>query len=100
MARSKESQSKHDSMVRKDAQELKKRGFNVQADVEGFPRPDTIGGYRPDIIATKGGRKKIIEEVETPESKDITRSEKQRRAFKREADRSNGSTSFIRKIAK
>lgn len=36
MARKKQSQSKHDSLVRKDANDLKKKGFDVKADIPGF----------------------------------------------------------------
>ena len=58
--RSKKSQSKHDAEVRKIANDLKQKGYEVDADVKGFKKPDTIGGYRPDVVATKGAQKKSM----------------------------------------
>lgn len=71
MARSQRSQSAHDKKVREEANKLKRQGFDVDADVSGFQKPKTIAGYRPDILATKGKQRKIIE-VETHDSKDST----------------------------
>jgi len=59
--RSKTSQSKHDTEVRRIARDLKNKGYEVKADVKGFPQPKTVGGYRPDVVATKGKQRKIIE---------------------------------------
>ena len=95
MARSKRSQSKHDAEVRKTATRLKRQGYSVKADVSGFPQPETIGGVRPDVLATKGKQKQIVE-VETPESVDSARDQKQQQTFQRAADRSTN-TSFTRK---
>ncbi len=39
--RSKGSQSKHDAEVNKLAKELAKKGYDVQADVRGYPQPGT-----------------------------------------------------------
>ena len=69
MARSKRSQSKHDAEVKRTAAKFKEQGFDVKADLRGFSRPDTIGGYRPDVVATKGRQREIVE-VETPDSVD------------------------------
>ncbi len=87
MARSKKSQTDHNEKVRQIANQLDKQGYDVQADVSGFPKPDTIGGLRPDVIAKKPGERKIIE-VETPDSLNDTRAEKPRTTFKDAADRS------------
>ena len=54
MARSRKLQSKHDKRVRHIARRYEAQGFEVKADVGGFSRPDTIGGYRPDVVAKKG----------------------------------------------
>ena len=96
MPRSKQSQSKHDAEVKRIAKELKEKGFDVQADVSGFPKPDTIQGYRPDILAQKGKKKRIIE-VETPDSLKSARDLKQQKAFRDEANKDEGTT-FRRKI--
>lgn len=97
MGRSKRSQSKHDGRVRRIAQKLERDGYDVQADVTGFAQPDTIGGYRPDVIAKKPGQRKIVE-VETPDSVDRARDQAQQRAFRKAADRSR-KTTFRREIA-
>ena len=54
MPRTKMSQSQHDAEVRRIADQLKEQGYVVTADVSGFPRPESVGGIRPDIVATKG----------------------------------------------
>lgn len=78
--RSARQQSKHDARVRKVAGGYKSQGWKVKADVRGYSAPRTIYGKRPDVIATKGKRARIVE-VETRASmkKDIP----QRNAFKR-----------------
>lgn len=63
--RSPKGQSSHDALVRRIAAGYKGRGYTTAADVEGYPRPPVIGGHRPDVVATKGRERKIIE-VETP----------------------------------
>lgn len=85
--RGKASQSKHDRMVEKIAQDYEDKGYDVSADVEGYSQPPTIGGYRPDIVATKGGQETIVE-VETPDSVNNPRDIAQQGAFRRAARRS------------
>jgi hypothetical protein len=97
MSRSKRSQSKHDTRVRRIAEKLERQGYDVQADVSGFPQPATIGGYQPDVIAKKPGERKVIE-VETPDSVASARDQAQRQAFREAADRSK-KTTFRREIA-
>lgn len=97
MPRSKSSQSKHDAKVRELAKKLKQQGFDVNADVSGYAKPKTLGGYRPDIIATKENQRKILE-VETPDSVDSSRDLKQQAAFKRIAQQSKN-TVYRREIA-
>ena len=89
MPRSKRSQSKHDTEVRRIAKQKQKQrqGYDVQADIPGFAKPDTIRGYRPDVIALKG-KKREIYEVETPDSKNSARDQGQQKAFSETADRS------------
>ena len=98
MPRSKTSKSKHDAEVRRNANRLEKQGYEVRADVSGFKRPDTIGGYRPDVVGTKGRRREVIE-VETPDSVGSARDIKQQRAFQQAANRSSN-TVFKRKVTK
>ena len=98
MPRRKSSQSKHDREVRRTANSLKRKGFKVEADVSGFDRPDSIRGYRPDVVARKGW-KRVIVEVETPDSVNSVRDVRQQQAFKAAAKTAKH-TSFRRKIAK
>ena len=77
-------QSKHDAKVKQLAQELEQQGWYVQADVQGFERPDPIGKYRriPDVLATKSGAERLIE-VETSQTMD--RDKEQHSTFRRSA---------------
>jgi Holliday junction resolvase len=61
------SKKTHDRKVRQLANELKRQGFRVEADINGFETPDGIGkgDHIPDILATKGNKTKIVE-VDTP----------------------------------
>lgn len=98
MTRSKRSQSKHNSQVRKEVEKLEDKSYKVKADIPGYEQPDTIGGYRPDYVAKKS-RKRIIGEVETTDSVDSSRDQKQQKAFEQAAKRSKN-TSFKRTITK
>ena len=84
--RGQSSQSKHDRKVRETAKDYEARGYNVSADVAGYPQPPTIGGYRPDVVAKKGGQETIVE-VETPDSVNSPRDVAQQGAFQRAARR-------------
>jgi len=81
MPRSKRSQSKHNVLVKGIAKEYKDKGYKVKADVGGYGQPGTIDGVRPDILAEKGGHQTAVE-VETPDSVDSKRDQKQQKAFK------------------
>ena len=72
--RSKRGQAKHDAKVRQEANRLRRQGWDVQADLPGFDRPDPIGRDKktPDIRATKRGAERIVE-VETPDTVDKDR---------------------------
>lgn len=88
-ARSGKEQREHDRKVRGIAQELKRKGYKVEADVKGFPQPETIGyknPKRPDIHATGHGWEKIIE-VETSSSAHTKRTREQNKKFKSWAQR-------------
>lgn len=62
--RSPKEQSRHDEAVRRSAAQYEARGYKVQADVEGYGRPESIRGRRPDIFAQRG-RDKVVVEWET-----------------------------------
>ena len=81
MARSKKSQSKHNITVKKLAKQYQGKGYKVKADIEGYQKPDTIRGLRPDVIAEKSGHKTVVE-VETKDSVDSKRDQQQQNAFK------------------
>ena len=98
MARTKKSKTQHDAVVREIAKELKEKGFDVAADIKGFSTPDTIGGFRPDVIARKGKARKIVE-VETPDSVGNARDKEQQRAFRAAAKRAKNTT-FTRRVTK
>ena len=96
-ARSKRKQSKHDAAVRRNAQSLKRSGWRVQADVSGFPRPRAIRGpggpRRPDIVAKRGGKTRVIE-WETPES--YRKDRRQHATFRAYARSRANTTSSVR----
>ena len=91
MARSRKSQSKHDAEVRAIARKLKKQGFDVKADISGYRQPDTIRGFRPDVVGIKGRQRKIYE-VETEDSVDTARDKNQQKGFKQVAAQSKNTT--------
>ena len=80
MGRTKTSQTKHDKEVRAQARHFSQKGAKVYADVSGFPRPQTINGHRPDVIAI-GDDITLVIEVETEDSVDSSRDIEQQRAF-------------------
>lgn len=81
MTRSEEEKSKHNDMVEKMAKEYNRKGYDVDADLEGWNRPKTIDGVRPDIRARKGGHETAVE-VETPGTVGSKRDQKQHTSFK------------------
>ena len=98
MARTKKGQAVHDKNVLREANKLKRQGFDVEADLPGFDKPSTLGGFTPDVVARKGKQRKIVE-VETPESVDSARDKKQQQAF-RQASKRSENTTFRRVITK
>lgn len=56
------SPSQHDDALRHFVFTLLQEGYDVKARIEGwFEAPEVIYGYRPDIVARKGGHVLIIE---------------------------------------
>lgn len=98
MARSRLSQTKHDAAVQRIAKDLEKKGYNVKADVSGFKKPDTIRGYRPDVVATRGRERRIVQ-VETPDSVGSARDRAQQEAFGKAANNSD-KTKFERRVTR
>lgn len=86
----------HDRKVRTLANQLKKQGYKVLADIAGYENPPDIGKdkHTPDIFATRGSKTKIIE-VDTPG----TANKDQLSAFKRSAAHRNNAD-FEHVIAK
>jgi len=87
MTRSKKGQAEHDREVGRVANEYLRKGYTVLADLPGWEQPDTIKGLRPDLRVRKKGHETLIE-VETPESIESARDEKQKKAFKQWSERS------------
>lgn len=81
MPRSDEEKSEHNNMVEKIAKEYKRKGYDVDADLEGWDPPKNIGGVRPDIRARRGGHETPLE-VETPGTVSSKRDQKQHKSFK------------------
>ena len=81
MARSKKSQSTHNTTVKRLAKQYKQKGYMVKADIEGWRKPDTIKGVRPDIMAEKSGHRTAVE-VETKNSVNSKRDLQQQKAFR------------------
>lgn len=75
----------HDSMTRIRANNFKKKGYNVQADIDEYETPDEINGHIPDIIAKKE-KEKIIAETETCDSYNSEHTKSQYKAFDNETD--------------
>lgn len=82
--RTKTGQKAHDQAVRRSAAQYRGQGFKVSVDLPGEPKPKSIGGFRPDLIAKKG-KKEIIVEIETPETAKIDKD--QHDAFRGYANR-------------
>ena len=81
--RSAPNQSRHDKGVRRLADRMSSAGYKVSADALGYPRPAAVRGgrgrgRRPDIVATRGGARRVIE-AETDDSYDRDRG--QRKVF-------------------
>ncbi len=57
------------------------------ADLPNWEQPDSVKSLRPDIMAKKKGHTTLIE-IETPESVESARDEKQKKIFKQWSERS------------
>lgn len=70
-SRSSERESAHDTGVAREAEELKRAGWTVTADVPGWDDPEPIDGHVPDIVARKRSTLRIIEvETDTGDGRD------------------------------
>ena len=81
--------STHDRKLREIARSLEKQGYKVRADVRGREKPKAIGSKRPDIEATRHGRRLIVE-VETPAS--LAKDKEQLKTFARHAGQKANTT--------
>jgi len=80
--RSPAKQAKHDQDVRRIADDYKLIGYAVQAEASGYPLPDLIGGYRPDVrVKLELIGFEVVIEVETPDSIDTDHAKQQDAAF-------------------
>ena len=66
--RSKRNQTCHNKSVAKRAAGLIANGWKVKADILDYEQPKILNGSRPDIDATKGKKRRVIE-VETLDSR-------------------------------
>jgi hypothetical protein len=62
----KEDAKEHDACVLEIAKKLKKDKWEVNADLEGWSKPDKIGDATPDVVAKKPGCMTRICEIATP----------------------------------
>ena len=91
MNKSKGRQNTHDQRVKQIANRLKGENWKVKIDIPGQAKPRPIGKNQrvPDIEASKGGRRKIIE-VETPDS--LKKDKAQQSTFRRHAAQKTNTT--------
>lgn len=90
--------SRHDRRVAIEARSYEARKYLVQADISGYPQPETINGYIPDVFAEKSGYVSIVE-VETPDTLNTRHALAQARAFRR-ACRYNYNWHFRKVVAR
>ena len=77
--RTPQGQSIHDSIFSARALQLAAEGNRVWADVQGYPQPQAVFGYIPDITAN--GNRNLISEVETSDTYTSTHTRDQLKAF-------------------
>ncbi|MFQ5861186.1 MAG: hypothetical protein ACE5IG_06525 [Dehalococcoidia bacterium] len=90
-ARSAKPLSTHDRKVREIARSLEKQGYKVRADIRGREKPRSIGSKKlvPDIEASRGGRRLVVE-VETAAS--LAKDKEQLKTFARHAGQKANTT--------
>jgi hypothetical protein len=81
------SRFQHDEAVRLCALRLLSEGYEVRARVEGwFQAPESVNGYRPDIVARRGNEWIVIEvkkgEGDWPKISALVRLQRERTDFK------------------
>lgn len=74
-------QRAHDMAIEELAEQYRDEGWDVWADVDGWPTPPSIRGRRPDIL-TRDGAARLIVEVETERGADTA----QHKRFRQESD--------------
>ncbi len=67
---------RHDREVVRVAKRLRREGFEVAADVKGWPRPPTTNGRRADVVGYRGGTMHMVE-VEHAHTLDTTHTRRQ-----------------------
>ena len=85
----------HDQEVLRQARQYQREGYTVEADLNGWTKPDVVHEYLPDLIAWKGGTspERIIVEVETSLWVNSDHTKSQVEAFK-QAAREDPTTTF------
>ncbi len=96
-SRTKTGQKQHDSEVLKWVRQKTREGYRIQADLPGCEKPSVINGEIPDALARKGDKEKMLE-VETSET--LMRDIKQRRNFRKWADRKKKRSFFVKVVKK
>lgn len=66
--RTKRGQKAHDQKVAEWANQLRRPGKTVLADLPGYKKPRSVGGKIPDVMVIQGKKVKMVGEVETPGS--------------------------------
>lgn len=94
--RSSRNQTCHNNSVMRRAAGLEANGWKVKADLSGFSKPSILNGSRPDIDATKGKHRRIIE-VETQDSK---RKDRKQHKNLRNYAKSHRNTQFMMRTCK
>ena len=82
MVRNEEEENLHTNMLKSMIEKLKEKNIVViQADLEGYDKPDEISGKIPDIVGEKENKTRIIIEVETCGTIDIEHTKEQFESF-------------------
>lgn len=70
----------HDRRVRRIAEDYEARGYDVAADIKGWPKPPVMNGHRADVVASRGKRAHVVE-VEHEHTLDTTHTRNQIQAL-------------------
>lgn len=61
IAKSRRPRAVHDRRVREVAEHYLSLGYDVTADLPGWPRPPTMNRHRADVVATRGKKARVVE---------------------------------------